>query len=74
MGKVQVRKTKCCGAIRAACIEPDCYTDSEWIRDTKKHVLNGGSVEMVESGTWEFTKCTCKKVKKAETENLFTEV
>ena len=75
--KVQVRKTKCCGVIRAACLEPDCYTDSEWLKDTRKHVQGGGTVELLECGSgWTFEKCACEKQKKAEkatTESLFGE-
>ena len=57
---VQVIKYKCCGKVFAACIEPECYTDKEWLRELRKYVLSGDKVEMVKSGGWKFEKCVCQ--------------
>lgn len=64
---IQVIKYGCCGQIFAACVEPYCYTDKEWLKDTRRYTLRGDKVEMMEQGTWEFGKCEC--VKKPSTPN-----
>lgn len=56
----QVIKCKC-GAIRAACAEPDCYTDKDWQRDVRAYVKKGYTVETVQSGV-QFSPCTCGKI------------
>ncbi len=60
---IQIIKYKCCGAVFAACCEPECYTDSEWTRNLKKYVERGDKVEMIENGTLKFGKCECSKDK-----------
>jgi len=59
---VQVTKCKC-GKIFAACREPECYTDADYQRQVRKDIKSGCTVEMVESGTWSFEKCTCTDMK-----------
>lgn len=62
-----VQVTKCpCGKVFAACVEPGCYTDAEYQRETRKYIKNGCTVELVESGTWCFEKCTCTDMKPIE--------
>jgi len=68
---IQVIKYKCCGKIFAACTEPECYTEKDWLRDLRKYVLRGDTVEMIEAGTLKFEKCTCKEIPKVEELNLF---
>lgn len=60
--RAQVIKRKCCGVIFAACIEPECYTDREWLTNLKKYVQRGDTVDLVEMGKGLLTveKCTCK--------------
>ena len=58
---VQVIKYKCCDKIHSACIEPDCYTSKEWLKDMRKYVLEGDKVAMVENTGWRFGKCECQK-------------
>jgi hypothetical protein len=58
---IQIVKYKCCGAIFAACVEPDCYTEKDWLANLKKYVNRGDKVEMIKSGTLKFGKCECKK-------------
>ena len=57
---LQVIKYKCCGAIYAACQEPDCYTEKEWIKHLKKSVKAGDIVQMIEPKTLEFGRCKCQ--------------
>ncbi len=58
---VQIIKCKC-GKTFAACIEPECYTEAEWMRDLRKYVKGGCSVSLVASGKdFQFEKCECKK-------------
>ena len=61
--KTQIIKCKC-GKTFAACTEPECYTDKDWIKSLRKYVLDGCSVEVVDTNSdWKFEKCIC------ETEN-----
>ena len=62
--KTMVQITKClCGKIFAACCEPHCYTDADYQKETRAYIKKGCTVEMVESGTWSFEKCTCINMK-----------
>lgn len=70
MKKIQIIKYKCCGKVFAACCEPECYTDSEWLKNLKKYVLKGHTVEMAESTT--FGKCECVKPEKKKKTNQLT--
>ena len=59
---IQVIKHKCCGKIFAACCEPDCYTDKEWLKNLRKYAKRGDSVQMIESGKGlKLEKCLCNK-------------
>jgi DTW domain-containing protein YfiP len=59
-----IQVTKCpCGKIFAACREPECYTEADYQRDTRKYIAKGCTVEMVENGTWKFEQCTCQNMK-----------
>jgi hypothetical protein len=51
---IQIVKRKCCGSVFAACVEPDCYTDKDWLKNLKEYVNRGDKVEMIESGTLKF--------------------
>ena len=57
--KVQVLKCKC-GAKYAACVEPDCYEDTEWLQGLGECFKNGGTVEMESAEEFRFTSCTCE--------------
>ena len=59
---IQIIKYKCCGKIFAACCEPECYIDKDWLSNLKKYVLRGDKVELVESGSWKFEKCDCQNI------------
>ena len=69
--KIQVLKCKC-GAKYAACAEPHCYTDKEWLKDLKKHVKEGGTVEMCDSETFRFEQCKCNEQSVSDEPNLFS--
>ena len=64
MTRKQVIKYKCCGKIFAACCEPNCYTDKDWLKSLKKYVEQGHSVDMVD--TFTFGKCTCEEDNKKQ--------
>lgn len=65
MSKIQIIKYKCCGKVFAACCEPDCYTDEEWLTNLKNYINRGDIVEMVESETsLKLDKCECKNTPK----------
>lgn len=57
---VQIIKCKC-GSVFAGCIEPYCYTDKEWTKPLRQHVLEGCTVEMIKSTDFKFEKCKCVK-------------
>lgn len=70
---IQILKYKCCGKIFAACCEPDCYTDKDWLKNLKIYVNRGDKVEMIENGSgFKFGKCECKELPKIEEPNLFS--
>ena len=69
MKRIQVLICKC-GSKYAACLEPYCYTDKDWLKDLSKHVKDGGTVEMIDSQTFTFEKCKCQQ-KVETTQNLF---
>lgn len=57
---IQIIKYKCCGKAFAACREPECYTDDDWLKELKKYVTRGDKVEMVENGSGiNLEKCQC---------------
>lgn len=58
---IQTIRYKCCNVIFAACTEPECYTDDDWVKELKKYVERGDIVEMKESANVKFGKCDCKK-------------
>ena len=60
---IQVIKYPCCGKIFAACTEPECYTDNDWLKSLKKYVKQGYQVGMIEGGKGKlrFEICDCKK-------------
>lgn len=58
---IQTISCRTCGKTFAACTEPECYTDDEWIADVKKYVKAGHVVKMVEPGTWSLEGCDCDK-------------
>lgn len=69
---IQVIKYKCCGQVFAACCEPECYTEKDWLKDIRKYTLRGDKVEMRESGNVKFGKCECSKIKIPERLDLFS--
>lgn len=70
---IQVIKYKCCGNIFAACCEPDCYTDTDWLKDLRKYVKRGDKVEMIPRGNGlQFKKCECNKKANTQQLNLFS--
>lgn len=71
---IQVIKYKCCGKIFAACCEPECYTEKDWLKNLRQYALRGDIVEMAESGSVKFGKCECKYLPKVEEPNLFSAV
>ncbi|WP_294288523.1 hypothetical protein [uncultured Chryseobacterium sp.] len=68
---IQIIKYKCCGNAFAACHEPDCYTDKDWLKSLRKYVSQGATVEMIQPGQLQFKKCECKKQPASEEINLF---
>ena len=61
---IQVIKYKCCNKIFAACSEPDCYIDKDWLKSLKKYVERGDIPMMVDHDSGlKLEKCTCKEDK-----------
>lgn len=56
---IQIVKCKC-GSVFAACNEPECYQDMDWLKNLRKYSLDGNTVELIDSDTrLQFRKCTC---------------
>lgn len=71
MEKVQTISRKCCNTTYAACIEPHCYIDKDWLKDLRKSALRGDIVQMVESKDFAFRPCQCKSKETDSQPNLF---
>lgn len=76
MNRIQVIKYSCCGKVFAACVEPDCYTDSDWQKELRKYVLRGDVVDLIDSSTGlNLSKCECETVKQEKVQqDLFSEL
>lgn len=70
--KTEVIKYKCCGKIFAACHEPHCHTEKDWLRNKREYVLRGDTVEMVEGGV-KFDICECNLKPQTQTD-LFSDL
>jgi DNA-binding sugar fermentation-stimulating protein len=58
--KTQIIKCPKCNAVFAACLEPNCYIDKDWLKSLKKYIQEGFEVDYVQQGNLQFSKCTCK--------------
>lgn len=74
-----IQAIKCKGGqIFAGCHEPHCYEDSEWMKELRKYVKAGCTVEMIEAGKFSFGNCDCGaksatcKLKETPQPDLFT--
>ncbi len=64
---IQIVKHKKCGGFFAACLEPHCYTDKDWLKSLKEYVNRGDTVEMIQNGTLKLQKnCECFDYQKVE--------
>jgi hypothetical protein len=70
MNRIEVIKYKCCGKIFAACREPHCHTEKDWLLKKREYVLSGDTAEMVE-GNVQFGNCECKQ---KQAPDLFSEL
>jgi len=59
MSQCQVIKCKC-GKVFAMCRVPECYQDSDWMKDVRKYVKKGCIIEVGESKDYNFEKCICE--------------
>jgi hypothetical protein len=57
--RAQVVKCRC-GNIIAACIEPECYQDAQWMRDVRNYAKKGYAIDVLDCKSFKFNKCTCK--------------
>lgn len=65
MEKAQVIKCKC-GKIFAACRLPECYAEADWMRDLRKYVKQGCTIELIDCDKFTFEQCVCEKEEKEE--------
>lgn len=67
-----MKKAQCivckCGSTIAACLEPECYLEKDWMRDVRMYAKKGYAIEVRECGNIRMEKCTCVK---AETLTIF---
>lgn len=60
MRQVQIIKCKC-GRVFAMCVIPEAYQDAEWMRELRKYVKKGCTVEVGFSKDYSLENCICKK-------------
>lgn len=48
--KAQVVHYKCCNGQFAACVEPHCYSDPDWMKDLRKYAKQGYRISVIELG------------------------
>jgi hypothetical protein len=70
MNRIQVVTCKC-GSQIAACVEPNCYIDFEWLRDLKKYIKKGCKIYLIEKQDFEFKSCICKELQEKNEPKLF---
>jgi hypothetical protein len=58
--EIQVIKCKC-GKVFAACAQPECFIDKEWLKDLRKYLAGGCAVAMMDANDFRFEKCECVK-------------
>ena len=56
-----------CGALFAACREPECYTDNSWLKDLGHYMANGCTMSMCDSVT--LSKCECNLPKRDDSDD-----
>lgn len=56
---IQIVKCNCCGYIVAACSEPYCYTDKEWLEKIKIY-KQSYKVELIKNIPIKFNRCKNK--------------
>jgi hypothetical protein len=62
MKQIQTINCKTCKSIFAACVEPGCYTDKDWLKSLKKYVSRGDEVKLIPVGSdLKLSKCKCIK-------------
>jgi hypothetical protein len=59
---IQTVKYKCCGETFAACNEPNCHLNEDWLTAIELYKFNGHIVEMSEASNVKFGECKCKKI------------
>lgn len=68
MNKIQVIKCKC-GSTFSGCCEPECYTDKDYLKELKRYIEKGCTVDMVDKGKFDYQPCRCNTPKEKEPEN-----
>ncbi len=61
--RVQTVRYKCCNRLFAACCEPDCYTDKDWLKSLRKYARMGHKIDLVEGRVRIEGKCECSQEK-----------
>jgi len=70
---IQVIKYQCCDQAFAACCEPECYTEKDWLKDLRKYALRGDKIELIEHGDLKLGRCKCKE-EAPKVLDLFSEI
>lgn len=51
-----------CGKTFASCYVPECYQDTDWMKDIRKYSKQGYEVKVIPLSDLKFEPCTCKEV------------
>lgn len=68
MKRIQIIICKC-GAKISGCTEPECYTNDEYLKDLKKYIEQGCTVDMVGENDFRFQSCKCDPQKQQNDKN-----
>jgi len=58
MNKTQIVICKC-GQTIAACKQPHCYTDNDWLKDLRNFIKQGCKVDLIETERVNLQNCKC---------------
>jgi malate/lactate dehydrogenase len=50
-----------CGSTYAACLVPECYQDTEWMKDVRKAAAVGHAIDLRDVKSFSLQTCSCEK-------------
>ena len=53
-----------CGGVIAACRTPECYQETDWMKDLRKYAKKGYTIQTLSHDKWQWG-CKCKAIAEA---------